>query len=350
MLSYLTVHVEHGEGRKLIRLAAELEAEGHEVPHLPPLVWCCKPWEPGPVFLRRTLVGVFQYTAIMPVVGVVTLVAWCTGVYYADDNGDGDAADDGQAAYQWEAAYPYLSFVQLVSQGWAIYCLVMFYHAICGRLAAINPLAKLVAIKGIVFFTWAQEVGIGALQTVGFIHPIGEWDASALSDALNNFVICVEMLIFAIAFVYIFPTSDYENMSVGDPTALRHRGQSNAADPEDDPWNQRQRTTAVRRRDMLLDFVKGINFFDLVDDIVAMQALGRAVDASHGTAVNPLADLAETAGDLGAGETGYVSLGDDKAGTPPPADGGADDWALRPASEAPGIFAPGAEDNDGAAF
>ena len=118
----------------------------------------------------------------MPVVGVVTLVAWCTGVYYANDNGSDDngATDDGQAAYQWEAAYPYLSFVQLVSQGWAIYCLVMFYHAICGRLAAINPLAKLVAIKGIVFVTWAQEVGIGALQTVGFIRPIGEWDASAV--------------------------------------------------------------------------------------------------------------------------------------------------------------------------
>ena len=72
MLAYLSLHCpSQGDGAKgAIFIALDLEKD-QQVSHVPPLC-CLKDWPMGPIFLRRTLVGVFQYSAIMPFVTVLT--------------------------------------------------------------------------------------------------------------------------------------------------------------------------------------------------------------------------------------------------------------------------------------
>jgi hypothetical protein len=50
-------------------------------------------------------------------------------------------------------AYPYTTLLMSLSQMWALYCLVHFYHATHTVLRHISPLRKFLSIKIIVFFT-----------------------------------------------------------------------------------------------------------------------------------------------------------------------------------------------------
>ncbi len=50
-------------------------------------------------------------------------------------------------------------FVLLLSS-YAVYCLVLFYHEAAADLAATRPLAKFLVVKGVVFFTFMQNLCI----------------------------------------------------------------------------------------------------------------------------------------------------------------------------------------------
>lgn len=126
--------------------------------HLPPLC-CLEPWPSGPVFLRRVLCGVFQYTFLMPFVTLLTGLTQAFGSY-------GQSGDFGNL----NSAYPWLTLIQNASQCWALYCLVLFYNATASRLHGVRPLAKFLGIKMVVFFTWWQDLCIAAAVRKGFNH------------------------------------------------------------------------------------------------------------------------------------------------------------------------------------
>jgi hypothetical protein len=158
MLTYLSMGCpSQGDGaRGAIWVALDMRGDP-QVKHPFPLC-CVPPWPMGPVFLRRCLVGVFQYAVLMPFLTIFTGLSTWAGVY-----GEGAIND-------WSSSYPYLSLVQNVSQCWALYCLVLFYQATAARLAAVRPLAKFLSIKVVVFFTWWQDLGVAALVHWGAIQ------------------------------------------------------------------------------------------------------------------------------------------------------------------------------------
>ena len=53
----------------------------------------------------------------------------------------------GDGEFRPDRAYPYVAFANTVSQSWALYCLVLLYHACHAELAPMRPLAKFVVIK-----------------------------------------------------------------------------------------------------------------------------------------------------------------------------------------------------------
>ena len=163
-------------------------------------------------FLRKCTIGVLQYCLVQIVCCCLVFVLSLCGVY-----GDGE----------WDfknAAYPYFVFVLSASQSVAIYCLVLFYHsvqsirdfnasdAVYSKFERMRALWKFMCIKGVVFFTYWQSVVIDVLVFVGFIHDdmmSSVWSASEIADSLQDFIICIEMLFFAVAHHYAFNPADF---------------------------------------------------------------------------------------------------------------------------------------------
>lgn len=88
--------------------------------------------------------------------------------------------------------YLYMAVVLNFSQSWALYCLVQFYTVTRVELAHIQPLAKFVTFKSIVFLTWWQGVGISILYSLGlFKSTIAQ--GLELKSSVQDFIICIEV-------------------------------------------------------------------------------------------------------------------------------------------------------------
>lgn len=101
----------------------------------------------------------------------------------------------------------YIVIVQNVSIFVAFAGLLKFYHAVDQDLAWCRPFAKFLCIKGVVFMTFWQGLALGILaQTT----DVGGQDADEWGKSAQNFLICLEMLLFSIAHFYCFPTEEWE--------------------------------------------------------------------------------------------------------------------------------------------
>ncbi|KAL0315924.1 UNVERIFIED_CONTAM: protein LAZ12 [Sesamum radiatum] len=110
----------------------------------------------------------------------------------------------GDGNFKWYYGYPYITIVLNFSQMWALYCLVQFYNVTHRRLEPIKPLAKFISFKAIVFATWWQGVGIVLLCTFEVLPKEGKFQTG-----LQDFLICIEMAIAAVAHVFVFSAKPY---------------------------------------------------------------------------------------------------------------------------------------------
>ena len=101
----------------------------------------------------------------------------------------------------------YLTIVQNVSIFTAFAGLLKFYHAVDQDLAWCRPFAKFLCIKGVVFMTFWQGLAITLLAET---TDVGGQDAEEWAKSAQNFLICLEMLLFSIAHFYCFPTEEWE--------------------------------------------------------------------------------------------------------------------------------------------
>ncbi|KAK6322980.1 hypothetical protein J4Q44_G00053190 [Coregonus suidteri] len=166
--------------------------------HLPPLC-CCPPWAMGEVLLFRCKLGVLQYTVVRPVTTVIALVCQLCGVY-----------DEGN--FSNRNAWTYLVIVNNISQLFAMYCLVLLYKALKEELSQIRPVGKFLCVKMVVFVSFWQAVLIAILVKVGVISDKHTWDwdsVEAVATGLQDFIICVEMFLAAIAHHYSFTYKPY---------------------------------------------------------------------------------------------------------------------------------------------
>ncbi len=178
----------------------EILASKPPLPHMWPLGALLRPWQMGTPFIRNVQTGVLNYVVVRPITAVIGFALSPFGLYTAGD------VDPGNA-------YIYLAFVNSLSQGWALYCLIMLYRATHTELAGIKVLSKFLCVKGVVFFTYWQGVAVAigirvrAIQSV--IKPHGHDSEAELATRLQNFITCVEMLFFALAHSYAFSAREY---------------------------------------------------------------------------------------------------------------------------------------------
>ena len=75
---------------------------------------------------------------------------------------------------------------------------------------AYRPMPKFLCVKGILFFSFWQSVGISALVAARVITSLGPYTESEnVSVGLNDLLICIEMPLFAFAHMYAFSHKDY---------------------------------------------------------------------------------------------------------------------------------------------
>lgn len=93
----------------------------------------------------------------------------------------------------------------------AFYALLTFYHAFEEDLAPSRPLAKLICIKGVVFFSTWQGVALKLLAHFGVLHEGHRFSVDEIELAWQDLLVCVEMgLIFGPLHLYAFPPNEYE--------------------------------------------------------------------------------------------------------------------------------------------
>ncbi|KAF6017967.1 TMEM184C [Bugula neritina] len=157
-----------------------------------------KPWD-GKKFLNRCKHGVLQYTVIRPITTSLSLICELSGVYHEGD-------------FRADSAWPYLTFIDSVSQTWALYCLVLFYKRMKEDLRPMKPLNKFLCIKFVIFLSFWQDVVISILVAIGVIKGQADWvlyDTKKVAAGIQDFAICIEMFFAAIAHYFAFPHHPY---------------------------------------------------------------------------------------------------------------------------------------------
>ncbi|KAL8576338.1 hypothetical protein ACOMHN_048905 [Nucella lapillus] len=163
--------------------------------------FCLLPaWPPGKVFFNRCKHGVMQYTVVRPAMTAVALITQLCGKY-----------DEGN--FNFTSAWSYIVIINNLSQIWAMYCLVLFYKGTKEELAPIRPLPKFLCVKAVVFLSFWQSTVIAALAKLNVIPANGTWvfyhSVEEVATGLQDFLICLEMFLAAIAHYYSFPHTPY---------------------------------------------------------------------------------------------------------------------------------------------
>lgn len=141
--------------------------------------------------------GVLQYVQVKPVLALATLILKAAGKY---EEGKISASN----------GYTWVSFTYNVSVFLSLYCLGMFWKCLNDDLKPFRVTSKFLCIKGIIFFSFWQGLGISILVAAGLIKKVGPiYDPDYISMAIQDFMICLEMPIFALGHAWAFSHTDY---------------------------------------------------------------------------------------------------------------------------------------------
>ena len=173
--------------------------------HLFPFCWF-PPLPGGRIFLHKIKHGILQYTIVRPLTTIVALLSQLMGIYH-------------EGSYSLASTYLYLFLVNNISQMIAMYCLVIFYTCYRNELSPMRPLSKFLCIKAVVFFSFFQGVLIGILIEFGIITRAvvvtSDTDKIAIQRNLQDFLICFEMMLAAIAHLFAFSHRPYVDLADG---------------------------------------------------------------------------------------------------------------------------------------
>ena len=165
------------------------------IEHIPPFC-CLKKWKIGSEFFYRCKIGVLQYVIIKIITTTITVICVNNNVY-------------GEGEFNLLRGYTYIAFIDNFSQLWALYCLAMFYSGLKEELKPIKPFSKFLSVKAIVFFSWWQGFFIQIAVSTGYITHTAFYTKDNVARALQNWLVCIEMLIFAICHKYAFSYKEF---------------------------------------------------------------------------------------------------------------------------------------------
>lgn len=168
------------------------EIKGREIHHSFPMTL----FQPRTVHLDHQTLKLlkywtWQFAIIRPVLSILMIVLQLLGLYA-----------------QWISWT--FSIILNISVSLALYSLVIFYHVFAKELAPHKPLAKFLCVKGIVFFCFWQGFVLDILASTGIIRSHHFWlDVEHIQAALQNVLICLEMVVFSVIQQYAYHVHPY---------------------------------------------------------------------------------------------------------------------------------------------
>jgi hypothetical protein len=141
---------------------------------------------------------ILQFVLIKPLGTVVAITLSQYGLYETGN-------------FSIQNGYIYITVLTHCSISLSMYWMVMFYKAASDALAPFRPIPKFLCIKGVLFFSYWQSVVIAILVKLGWITdiPVIHYTVDHVVSTLQNSLICLEMVGFAIAHSYSFGAESF---------------------------------------------------------------------------------------------------------------------------------------------
>ena len=150
----------------------------------------------GKMRLRYYKTGVLQYCIIRPLMTLIGIILQFIDLYHESD-------------FSYNYGYVYCTFVINYSVCYALWVLAQFYRELGEKLKPFDPISKFLCIKFIMFFVFWQSVVLALIVRAGWLSTIGDYDKENTSRAVQDFLICIEMVIVSIAFLFAFTYRPY---------------------------------------------------------------------------------------------------------------------------------------------
>jgi len=162
-----------------------------------PIPFCyLQPFKPSRIFLLNCRRGILQFVIIKP-----TLALLAVFLNYTDAYGDGEIT--------LTKGFLYVVIIDNISIFISMYCLILFYNVMYEELKPFNPLSKFLCTKLVIFFAFWQSVFMAILGTVNALPAIDDWNSKQVGNAIQEFIICIEMFLVSIAHIYAFGFKTY---------------------------------------------------------------------------------------------------------------------------------------------
>jgi hypothetical protein len=199
-LSFCISVLGKGDRNKVVDLLSK------QVDHLTPpfrlFPCCCKPhYEDdralADAILTQCQAFTMQFVFWRPVTTIANFLLNKYQYYGLSDN-----------PHDYRAPQFYVTLIQNLSIFIAFAGLLKFYHAVDKDLEWCRPFAKFLCIKGVVFMTFWQGLALSVLAETTDVGGGGNSDQWA--ESAQNFLICLEMLLFSIAHFYCFPVEEWQ--------------------------------------------------------------------------------------------------------------------------------------------
>ena len=184
--NFLSLIIAYGGGEN--NLCSAIARSPGAISHPPPL--CKLPAIAlGSRFLHRAKRYTLQFVIMKPVFAIFSLIMLGLNQY-------------DQPWYQW-----LLLIVYNISYTLALYWLVLFYLATKSlpQLSVASPVFKFFAVKIVVFATYYQQLAIQIVPGIP-LEKLNRW---------NDFILCIEMVVFAGIHMYAFHWSEFDTKGEG---------------------------------------------------------------------------------------------------------------------------------------
>ncbi|KAK9446698.1 organic solute transporter Ostalpha-domain-containing protein [Limtongia smithiae] len=146
--------------------------------------------------------GILQYAWIKPVLAILAFFMKAIGIYR-------------EGYISFSSGHFWLAIFYNFSVSGSLYCLALFWMCLGSLLHPFRPVPKFLCIKLILVASYWQGFVLSLMVLFGIIRDVGYYSPHDVAHVVQNSLMCVEMLFFAIGHWYAFSWKDYEDNSIG---------------------------------------------------------------------------------------------------------------------------------------